>query len=162
MIDPSQLINKRDYFERQLDGEVHYPVWDTLLKSGRTREDLWIEIQEKYLFKYRRFLRVECEWGSTGIWGISFPGSYGTTPNYGYECFDLPKKLIRRFDRWTAHYNSMDPCKPFEEQGFKEEWFDKEGECLAVELVKYVDAQTYVEYHPFVQVKADSPKRVKT
>jgi hypothetical protein len=152
-LDPGQLISKRAYFERQLDDAVHYPVWDRLLKAGRTREDLWIEIQEKYLFKYTRFLRVECDWSSTGIWGIAFPGSYGTSPNYSYECFDLPKELIRRFDAWTAHYNSMDPCRPFEQQGFRQEWFDKEGEFLATELVKYVDAQTYVEYRPFVQAK---------
>ena len=150
-IDPNALIGKRAYFERQQDSDVHYPVWDRLLKTGKSREKLWIAIQEKYLFKYQRFLRVECDWGGSGIWGISFPGSYGTTPNYGYDNFDLPKSLIKRFDRWTRYYQSMNPYKPFHEQGFRQEWYDKEGEALASALAARVDTSTYVEYHPFVQ-----------
>ena len=150
---PDDLIGKREYFERQLAGQPHFPVWDKLLAKGRTREDLWLELQEKYLFRFRKFLRVECDWGGTGIWGISFPGSYGATPNYAYECFDLPKQLIRRFERWTKHYNSMDPSVSFDEQGFRQEWFDKEGAALACELASRVDTLTYVEYSPFKQAK---------
>jgi len=157
-IDPESLIGKRNYFERQLAGQPHFPVWDKLLAKGRKREDLWLEIQEKYLFRFRKFLRVECDWGGTGIWGISFPGSYGSTPNYSYECFDLPKQLVRRFDRWTKHYTSMDPSVSFEEQGFRQEWFDKEGAALACELASRVDALTYVEYFPFQQAKPKAAK----
>lgn len=154
-IDPESLIFQRDYFERQLDSEAHYPIWDKLLNSGRTREDLWMELQEKYLFKYRRFLRVECDWGSTGIWKISFPGAYAASPNYDYSHFDLPKTLLRRFDRWTRYYNSMEPGVPFDQQGFDKEWFDREGAVLAEELAARVDPLTYVEYHPFVQAKGN-------
>jgi len=151
VLDPERLIGKRAYFERQLDDEAHYPVWDELLRAGKTREKLWIEIQEKYLFKYKRFFRIESDWGGSGIWAIAFPGAYAASPNYDYDNFDLPKKLIRRFERWTNHYQSMDPCVPFEDQGFRQEWFNKEGELLASELAGHVDAQTYVEYRPFVQ-----------
>ena len=157
-IDPGSLIGKRDYFERQL-AETHFSVWDKLLAKGRTREALWLELQEKYIFRFRKFLRVECDWCSTGIWGIAFPGSYGSNPNYAYECFDLPKQLIRRFERWTAHYNSMDPSVPFDKQGFRRAWFDKEGEALARELAGRVDALTYVEYFPFVQAKPTAARR---
>lgn len=159
-IDPVSLISKRDYFERQLESDVHYPIWDKLLNSGQTREDLWLELQEKYLFKYRRFLRIECDWGGTGIWGTSFPGSYGTNPNYAYDCFDLPKILVRRFERWTRHFNAMEPGVPFDQQGFDDEWFDNEGAALAEELAARVDALTYVEYHPFVQAKPKSKQRL--
>ena len=157
-LDPSGLISKRAYFERQLDDEIHYGVWDRLLNEGRTRQDLWVELQEKYLFKYKEFFRIECDWGGSGIWAIPFPGSFGTGANYGYDNFDLPKKLVRRFGKWTEYYQSMEPGVDFEKQGFKFDWFDKEGEFLASALAGHVDENAYVEYHPFVQARS-SKKR---
>jgi len=153
-IDPDELLNKRAYFERQMGSEGHYEVWDKLLATGCTRHELWVKLQEKYLFRYHTFLRVWSDWGGYGIWEISFPGSLGTSACGGYDRFNLPKKLISRFDRWTGHKQRMTPGVPFEKQGFRADWYRQEGEALACELAQRVDPRTYVEYHPFQQVKA--------
>jgi hypothetical protein len=80
--------------------------------NAANKERVRQRIQERYLFRYSKFLRVEAGWGSSGIWGISSPGSYGATPNYSYEHFDLPKRVVQRFEKWQRLYDARDPLSP--------------------------------------------------
>lgn len=145
LISPDSLVAKRAYWEQQLR-DLHYPVFDKV--AAENKERIWERIQERYLFRYNRFLRVESDWGGSGIWGISFPGSYGTTPNYDYDCFELPRSVVRRFEKWTRVYSSRDPRDAPNNDGTDWVAYHREGECLARELKKVVEPDTYVEYKP--------------
>jgi hypothetical protein len=145
LIPADSLVAKRAYWEHQLH-DVHFPVFDKVTPENKER--VWQRIQEQYLFRYSRFLRVEADWSGSGIWGISFPGSYGTSPNYDYDCFKLPKSVVRRFEKWTQLYSSRDPFDSAKNAGFDWSAYHREGEWLARELKKIVEADTYVEYHP--------------
>ncbi len=147
LISIESLIAKRAYWEKQLY-DVRFPVFDKVTPENKER--IWERIQERYLFRYSRFLRVEADWGASGIWGISFPGSYGATPNYDYGNFKLPKSVVRRFEKWTSLYSCRDPEDPAE---LDQASYDREGESLARELKKVVEPDTYVEYHPGREIR---------
>ena len=150
LIDPDSLVAKRAYWETQLSG-IHFSVFDKAKEKNKER--IWQRIQERYLFRYSRFLRIESDWGGSGIWGISFPGSFGTTPNYDYENFKLPRPVVRRFETWTRLYSSRDPFDDSKNNDFDWPAYHREGEWLARELKKVVEPDTYVEYRPGREIK---------
>jgi hypothetical protein len=147
LISPASLLAKRAYWEKQL-WDIHFPVFDNV--TARNKERVWQRIQERYLFRYSRFLRVEADWGGSGVWGISFPGSYGTNPNYDYGSLKLSRSVVRRFEKWMALYSCRDPEDP---APLDRAAYDREGEWLARELKKAVDAETYVEYYPGREIR---------
>ena len=153
-LNPSALLKKLRLFHSQLDDDFGNSTFGKLLKQGRTRSSIWDEIEGKYLSRYSLFLRVDCDHLSTGIWGIAFPGSRITNPNYAYKCFDLPPTLIERFNRWTEHFDQFS----LEPQGLDLKWYHSEGEALAKELALNVAPSIYVEYDPFVPSRPEGEK----
>lgn len=149
LISPESLMAKRCYWEKQLR-DIHFPIFDKV--NAANKERVWRRIQEGYLFRYSTFLRVEADWGGSGIWGISFPGSFGSTPNYSYECFDLPKRVVQRFIKWQRLYSSRDPSADPEKDNFDWPAFRQERDLLGRELKKVVSPETYVESEPGVEI----------
>jgi hypothetical protein len=79
-----------------------------------------------------RFLTVEEDPGSTGIWAFE----EGDWFNLEYEDLDLPKELMDRFVAWTRWYL----------RAFDQERFDAEGRALTGQLQAVVGPSVHVSY----------------
>jgi len=91
---------------------------------------------------------VQIDWDSTGVWVRSDLGNY--LANTGYDAFNLPDDLIKRFEYWEEWYSSR-PWPKMIDNEYKEYeipdqlLFDTYGRSLAIDLKKFL-GDTYRVY----------------
>ena len=97
----------------------------------------------------KAYLRVDLDWGSTGIWVLDEPFQKYAGGNLSdYKSLNLPYWLIERFNLWTDWYNSWEPWnKDGDSQNEPEdELFDAYGLSLAIDLKQFLGDEYHVEY----------------
>ncbi len=95
--------------------------------------------------QYKMLLRVDVDWGSTGIWEIEEPGARFAGRNVGYDLLPISPELRSRFEKWTSWHEPGDGCDrhrqadPF--------LFGAYAWSLAIDLKRELGEDFYVEYH---------------
>jgi len=93
--------------------------------------------------QYKMLLRVDVDWGSTGIWEIEEPGARFAGKNVGYDLLPISSELRGRFEKWTAWHELGDYCDrhrqadPF--------LFGAYAWSLAIDLKRELGEDFYVE-----------------
>lgn len=93
-----------------------------------------------------RFFRVDIDWGSSGIWETDRPCLVGGTGyNMGYEEFELPGWLLKRFQFWEHWHEEF---SPMDNLPIDFDWasFDAYGRSLAVDLKYHLGPDISVCY----------------
>ncbi|MDD4888708.1 MAG: hypothetical protein PHU85_02165 [Phycisphaerae bacterium] len=111
---------------------------------------VWEFIEDRYLSNYARFVRVEFDYGSTGLWDIPFPGSVATGACLRPEYLGLPADLVSRLRAW---HDSID-LNIIPERSEEFDWTGprKEGLRVAKEIKRFLGDSAYVEYHLFQEL----------
>jgi hypothetical protein len=117
---------------------------------------LWTAIEEQFLFRYERFLRVWPEWCSSGIWAVPYPGSRRAGGMVDYEYLPLPVELVERFEAWQIEFDNHEP---WAEEKFDWDRNARVADELARDLKQYVGPRVYVERRQLVEVLMDGTTR---
>ena len=125
-----------------------YP--DPVMKglSAEKREAVWLFIEENYINKYRMFVKIDVDYGSSGIWQNPFPGTRAAVINLHCETLELPPEVCKKLDEWQEYFDlnatpweEIDPCDY--------ELLDRWGLEVAKEVKRYAPTDVYIEYHQF-------------
>lgn len=92
--------------------------------------------------KYKMYLRVWEEYGSSGIWSIENPKQKIPIRMVSYEMLNLPQSLIDEFKSWI---DDFDENQPFPPSDWDSESFDKKGDELSQKLKDFLGDEYYVE-----------------
>jgi hypothetical protein len=114
---------------------------------------VWRAMEEHFFAKYKMFVRVWPEWGSSGIWAPPYPGSRAAGGMIDYDYFPLPEKLVEDFKAWQAEYDEhgLEPPEQFDWEGHQ-----RRGDMLARDLKAILGPDIYVEYRELVEILPDS------
>ena len=147
----SSTVKFPELFKHWLDCDVNY--FDDRLFRGLTPADLylyWAALERNYLERYKRFLRLEYEFGASGFVGIKYPGALGISPCMSHtEEFYLPPSLDREIWEWCelVDYQVLHTCT--EDENHREyAW----GLSIARKIARYVPEDVYFEYLPLQQI----------
>ena len=103
-------------------------------------------------------LMISKDWGSTVVWLRDETGGMANCTTYEGFDFNFPEWLIRRFDFWSAWYESNDPLHIEETLDLR--LFNAYGISLAID-VKRIVKDRYVVYYsadqevPFIPFDPD-------
>ncbi len=100
--------------------------------------------KKKPLSEYKALLRIDVDFGSSGIWEITEPGQRYAGTCRAYESLKLPAALVQRFDYWTSWFDAHEPWNGT--PGFDTELFRAYGFSLAIDLKRVLGDDFYVEY----------------
>lgn len=137
-------IEFKTHYSHWLKHEIDYcknPLFVNIPENERI--NIWEQIEYNYLKKYKSFVRIEFDWGSSGIWDPPFPGSISSGPMWPIESFyNLPKRLIKRLGEWVADKD---------EHALLNDNFDfissnKEGKEITLEIRKFIPDDVYLEF----------------
>lgn len=93
--------------------------------------------------EYKALLRVDVDYGGSGIWEIPEPRyRYGGT-SISYESLRLPAWLIERFDYWTSWYELDEPWRSSEKKD--SELYRAYALSLAIDLKRVLGGDYYIE-----------------
>lgn len=98
-----------------------------------------IDIQD-----YKDLLRIDWDWGSTGIWSIDRPKQTSSGGNVSYESLSIPSWLVERFNYWTQWLESCESWHNHVE--WDQELLDAYAFSLATDLKRFLGDQYYIEY----------------
>ena len=118
---------------------------------------VWTLIEDQLLSKYKLFVRVWPDWGSSGIWVVPYPGSRYAGKNLGLAAhLGISAELQEGFKRWQDSYDSHEPGAPE-----KFDWltFDAEEERLTQALKREVGEDVYVEQEGLREMLIDGTTR---
>jgi hypothetical protein len=96
------------------------------------------------LNEYKVLLRIDVDWGSTGIWQIKEPKQRCAGGCVVYEELKLPQWLVDRFEYWTNWHDAHEPWK--ETPGLDSELWRAYAFSLAIDLKRVLGDDYYVEY----------------
>lgn len=99
---------------------------------------------KRRLNEYKALLRIDVDWGSTGIWEIKEPKQRYAGRCVAYEGLNLPKWLVDRFEYWTTWHDAHEPWK--ETPGLDSELWRAYAFSLAIDLKRTLGDDYYVEY----------------
>jgi len=137
-------IEFKIHYDHWLRHEINYcqnPLFVNIPENERIK--VWKQIEGTYLKKYTSFVRVEFDWGSSGIWNPPYPGSISSGPMWPIESFyKLPKKLIKRLEEWV---NDQDENSLFNDK-FDNNRSDNEGKEITLEMRKFIPENIYLEF----------------
>jgi len=91
------------------------------------------------------FLRVDLDWGSTGLWVLKKPFQETAGGNASYAAFRLPQWLIDRFDVWAQWHDAWEPWNDNKNEP-DHELFEAYGLSLAIDLKRFLGPGYHVEY----------------
>ena len=115
---------------------------------------VWLAMERQFFCRYRFFLRVWPEWGSSGIWLIPYPGSRTSGPNLsGYESLSLSAEMKSRFIEWQEKFWEAEPWVSTNE--FDYSAHHQFGIELAKSLKREVGESIYVEWDQLDEVRCD-------
>ena len=140
----------RFWCEHDLD--TYTPELYKNLKFGN-REATWMFIEENYLKKYSEFVRIQFDWGSTGIWRIPFPGSVTSGPNCEPSFIRLSQSSENKLKEWHDYIDWT--AKPEESDRFDWAHAHEWGLKVALEICKDVPMNFYFEFNPFKEIVFD-------
>jgi hypothetical protein len=100
--------------------------------------------KKKLTSEYKALLRVDVDFGSSGIWEIREPKQ-----RYAGCCWlhlegILPAWLVKRFDFWAAWYDVQEPWNGLPR--VDSELFEAYGRSLAIDLKCVLGDDYYVEF----------------
>lgn len=127
------------------------PLFQNLPEHSRT--EYWEKIEDLYFHKYDKFLRIEFEWGLSGVWAIPFPGSLNTGPNTYVEYYGIPSFIGDAIQKWVDHLDlNFEPWNG--DELTDQEWKDyhKWGLSVTLELGKYIPPNCYLEFSKLKQI----------
>lgn len=110
--------------------------------SEAEQVEVWSFIEQNYLLKYKRLLRVEFEFGSSGLWVIPFPGSVSMGGMVLPEDYGVSPKVAGELEAWVRYID--DNFEPWP-SGKKPDW-EKVG-TRGLEVAKKVKAEIGSEYY---------------
>lgn len=113
---------------------------------------VWGKIEEQYLLRYTRFLRVWFEWGADGIWGIPFPGSVSVRGAFRPDDFGIGPETSARLLLWHSNIDA-NPTPWIEGDAFDYEASDREGLEVARLIRRELPPDIYLEFDPFRELK---------
>ena len=116
----------------------------------RERSDYWEIIEEEYLSKYIKCIRIEFEWASTCLWQTRFPGSLTYGRELGYEFIGIPNSTIKKLEKWIGFHNDIGPERA-EYTDFTE--IDLFGKEVYIEIGRYLPNNYYFEFNYLKQIK---------
>ena len=137
----TDVCEKDEYFS-------HFPHMDL----GEARR-VWLAMEEHFLEKYKAFVRVWAEWGSSGIWAPPYPGSRVAGGMLDYESLELPPDLVSRFTKWQDQYWEAEPLGA--PGTFDYTAYYAVGTELAKELKKHLGESVYVECDELMELLCD-------
>ena len=104
-----------------------------------------------------RCIRVDLDWGSTGIWLLDAPFQKTAGTNVAYDDFSLPSWLVDRFNVWTEWYNAWTPWKGDKNKP-DQKAFEAYGLSLAIDLKRFLGDDHHVEFRGTEIVTPDAAR----
>lgn len=93
--------------------------------------------------RFIALLRVDVDWGSTGIWEIPTIDHPYAGMNRSYESLGLPQWMIDRFEYWTSWHDSHEIWKT--SPGYDSQLYFAYAMSLAIDLKRFLGDLYYVE-----------------
>lgn len=93
--------------------------------------------------RFVALLRVDVDWGGTGIWEIPTIDHPHAGMNRSYESLGLPQWMIGRFEYWTSWHDSHEPWKTT--PGYDSQLYFAYAMSLAIDSKRFLGDSFYVE-----------------
>lgn len=144
-------VNFPEYYQFWLDHDVDR--CDNWLFRDLSPSDLylyWDALERKYLDRYRTFLRLEYEFGCSGLVSIDFPGAMCISPYIAIdEVLSVPLPLYWEIRGWCELADRVALGHGSNEDNNHEySW----GLEVAKKVALYVPKDIYFEYFPLQQI----------
>ncbi len=128
----------------------HRPEFYARLSEAE-QEAVWSFIEQNYLLKYKKLLKVEFEYGSSGLWEIPFPGSVSLSCMLRPEDYGVSSKLAGELEDWVKYIDDNYEQWP---GGKKPDW--KKADAWGLEVAKKIRRELgneyYLERRPFKEL----------
>lgn len=115
-------------------------------------EEVWSFIEDNYILKYKRLLRIEFDYGSSGLWEIPFPASVSSPCMLHPENFGISPALAKELQSWVDYIDSFYDSLPAP-AGMTP---DIKSETWGLEIAKKIKAEIgndyYLEFNPFKEL----------
>ena len=145
-------------------------LWKGLRESEE--ENAWTFIEENYLEKYRMFVRVFPDYGSSGVWENPYPGNGAVLNIDPEETLGLPLEvceLLKEYQDYFDKNSPRDPSNEWEEDPCDHDEWDAWGLRVAKEVKRFTSPDVYIEFHQFRElviindevVELDVPEFIK-
>ncbi len=120
-------------------------LWKKLRVEDEERA--WLFIEEHYLDKYSKFVKIDLDYSSTGIWENPFPSNRADI-NINPTSLGLPEEVCKDLEEWQDYFDLH--SRPWDaDESCDYEKLDKWGLIIAKKVKLFTQPNVYVEYHPF-------------